>query len=103
MINRRKRRDANHQAIREAFERYGWRVLDTSQLGAGAPDLMVSSGGRTVAVEVKVKRAKLKPHQADWLAQWQGETAVIRDVDEVFAFAKAAALSRNTWAALNAE
>lgn len=80
MINRRKRRDQNQREIIDAFQRCGWRVLDTSQLGGGAPDLMVSRGGRTVAVEVKMPKGKVKAHQQDWLASWGGETAVVRTV-----------------------
>ena len=85
MINRRKRRDANHRELVAAFEQLGWRTLDTSQIGDGAPDLVVSRGGRTVAVELKMPKGKVRPSQADWLASWGGETAVVRSLADVAA------------------
>ena len=89
MINRRKRRDANHRELVAAFEQCGWRTLDTSQIGDGAPDLVVSRGGRTVAVEIKVATGKVKPHQAAWLAAWGGEVAIVRGLEDVAALSGA--------------
>ena len=89
MINRRKRRDGNHAEVLAAFERMGWRTLDCSQLGGGAPDAIVSRHGRTVAVEIKVAKGKVKPHQAAWLAAWGGEVAIVRGLEDVAALSGA--------------
>lgn len=83
MINRRKRRDTNHAEVIAAFKALGWSVIDTSQLGGSVCDLMVARGGRTVAVEVKTAKGKVKPGQTAWLASWPSETAIVRTVKDV--------------------
>jgi Holliday junction resolvase len=83
VINRRKRRDANHKPIVEALRACGWAILDTSQCGDGAPDLIIARAGRVIAVEVKAPKGKLRPDQVDWQAAWPGEHAVIRSVADV--------------------
>jgi hypothetical protein len=48
------RKDANHQEIVSALKLAGYRVVDTSRAGFGAPDLFVlSKAQRFVALEVK--------------------------------------------------
>lgn len=83
MINRRKRRDGNHSELLGVFARLGWTCLDTSQCGGGAPDAICARGGRTVAIEIKTLKGKVKPHQQSWLAAWPGETAIVRSVADV--------------------
>jgi Holliday junction resolvase len=85
VINRRKRRDANHKPIVEALKACGWAILDTSQCGDGAPDLIIARAGRVIAVEVKAPKGTLKPGQVAWLAAWPGEHAVIRSIADVLA------------------
>ena len=93
MINRRKRRDSNHQAILDAFKRLGWSVIDTSQLGGSVADCVVAREGRVVAVEIKTATGKVKPSQAAWLASWQAETAVVRDIGDVIALTRGEVLT----------
>lgn len=38
---------------------------------------------RTVAIEIKSGKAKLREGQAKWLDDWPGEKAVLRSVEEV--------------------
>lgn len=83
MINRRKRRDTNHAEVIAAFKALGWVVIDMSQLGGSVCDLMVARGGRTVAVEVKTAKGKVKPGQTAWLASWPSETAIVRSLRDV--------------------
>ena len=80
-----KRTDANHQPIVHAFRAAGWSVCHTFRLGDSAPDLFVSKLGRTIAVEIKTRLGKVSPGQADWLSSWQGESAVVRSVEDVMA------------------
>lgn len=89
MTHFRHRRDANHALVCEAFQKAGWIVWDTSQGSAtGAPDLVVSKAGRTVVVEVKPHRKMLRASQMRFLGEWQGESAVVRSVDDVIALTK---------------
>ena len=88
------KRDASEREIVEMLEACGWRVLRVSV--ANGPDLIVSrtaylqgtgwlsvSGSRTIAIEVKTGKKKLKPGQAAWMESWPGEKAVLRSADEV--------------------
>jgi hypothetical protein len=110
MINRRKRRDSNHKSVVDAFKAFGWSVLDTSQCGEGAPDLIVAKNywgivrpadpmapageadyvrvPRVLAVEVKTPKGKVKPHQAEWMQMWQGEYVVVRSPEDVAALSR---------------
>ena len=83
MINRRKRRDTNHAEVVAAFKALGWAVLDTSQIGDDACDLVVAKGGRVVAVEIKTAKGKVRPEQTAWLASWPSETAIVRSLRDV--------------------
>lgn len=65
-----------------ALRRAGAAVLDLSQVGRGVPDLLVWYGGRYVLMEVKSPRGELTPREAEWLAVWPGEVAVVRSADE---------------------
>jgi hypothetical protein len=90
------KRDASEAAIVEMLEACGWRVLRVSV--KDGPDLFASKPSRTVlnqhgqffimpercvAIEVKTGSGKLKPGQKRWLDDWPGETAVIRDIEQV--------------------
>ena len=75
------------------LEACGWRVLKVSV--KDGPDLIAAKTRqfrnnevllvlpRTVAIEVKTGKGKLRKGQAAWLESWPGETAVIRDIEQV--------------------
>lgn len=75
---RAKRKDENHNAITEHLERHGWSVADTSGLGFGFPDAVVSKGGFfTAVVEYKdgakpPSARKLTPAEEDFRRNWTG-------------------------------
>lgn len=48
-----RRTDGNHAAIRDELRRLGLSVTDTSHVGGGFPDLVVSLGLEVVFVEIK--------------------------------------------------
>jgi hypothetical protein len=74
--------DSTHKAVVEAFRAAGWHVLSTFRL-PNAPDLFVAKAGRTVAVEVKGPKTKVTAGQQSWHADWPGETAIVRTVEDV--------------------
>lgn len=80
---RRGRRDTNHAEIREAFRRLGWSVLDTADLGHGAPDLVCGRGGRNVLVEVKSPGGILTQDEAQFSLAWRGEYVTVRTLADV--------------------
>ncbi len=84
------KRDASEPEIIEALEKCGWSVLQISV--TDGPDLIVAKmnydcgmclGKRTIALEVKTGKAKLKPGQKDWFDAWPGEKAVMRSAEDV--------------------
>lgn len=89
MTHRRHRLDANHAELVACFKACGWSVWSTSQgQVSGAPDLVVAKAGRTIVVEVKPRTGKLRASQVRFLANWPGESAVVRSVDDVIALTK---------------
>ena len=88
------KRDASEREIVEMLEACGWRVLKVSV--KDGPDLIISrtaylqgtgclspTGSRTIAIEVKSGKAKLREGQAKWMADWPGEKAVLRSAEDV--------------------
>lgn len=58
------RRDGNHKALVDVAQRCGAFVLDTSQLGGGAPDIFVFTWPLGwIAVEIKAGKGKLRMKQ----------------------------------------
>ncbi len=82
------RLDANQAPLMRVFEQLGCKVIDTSILGFGFPDLLISVMGIIVLVEVKnpetaYGRAPLSGHQRDFHARWPCH--VVRTQDEAIA------------------
>lgn len=85
--------DANHNAIRKAFEDAGIWCYSTAQLGAGFPDLMVSRavpgvGPKTALIEIKdgskpPSARMLTPQQLEFHARYPGACFVVTSVDDV--------------------
>jgi Holliday junction resolvase len=86
----RARRDNNHTDIVGTFRACGFSVLDTANLGNGAPDIFVSKAGETWAIEIKdgskpPSARKLTKDEEIFRATWQGEYAIIQSVEDVLA------------------
>ena len=78
----RHRADRNQQEIVDALRDIGASVLVLSQVGGGAPDLLIGMRGRNVLMEVKTKTGKLRSGQVEFMNTWQGEAHVVRSVEE---------------------
>lgn len=75
--------DANHREIVAALRRFGWSVLDLSGVGIpGCPDLLVGARSVNILLEIKSEGGRLRPVQAEWHAEWSGQVAVARTVEE---------------------
>lgn len=82
------RQDANHKAIRGAFESLGCSVASLSSLGGGIPDLLVGYGGLCIAVEVKdaskpPSARKLTPDEERFRMNWKGGYRLVQNLDDV--------------------
>ncbi len=76
----RHRRDLNQKSVKAAFEAMGCAVLDLSQTGNGAPDLLVCSNHDRIPrlVEVKLNKGKIRQSQVEFARRWPGLVYVCR-------------------------
>ncbi len=79
------RQDANHKAIRKAFEERGCSVADLSPLGNGVGDLLVGFSGLCIVVEVKdgsksPSARKLTPVEEKFRMNWKGGYKIVEDL-----------------------
>jgi hypothetical protein len=85
-----RRTDISQREIAETLERIGFSVRDTSRLGNGHPDLVVSWSGRVAHVEAKTPKhydtPQQKKNQAKWREGWQGEVAVLKTAEDALAW-----------------
>jgi len=84
------RRDANHKSIVDALRAAGCSVVDLAPVGNAVPDLLVGVRGRNLLLEVKNPARRTRgdnaagtlEKQAEWRAEWGGQSAVVYTVDE---------------------
>ena len=75
--------DANHTEMVSAFRKLGCSVLSLASLGRGVPDLLVSLGGITWLVEVKMPKGRETDDQIAFISGWKGCRALVRDLEGV--------------------
>ena len=83
-----KRVDSNHSLVVKTLRELGCSVFDTSSVGRGFPDLVVSKGATAL---VEVKRDATAPYtksQLEFLKNWQGTVCRIYDVEGAINLAK---------------
>jgi hypothetical protein len=82
------RKDRNHNEVVAAFEKFGWEVLDVSQL-KNCCDIFISKRWITVAVEIKDGSAKdkrqhmLTDGEEGFRARWKGHYEVVLSLQDV--------------------
>lgn len=86
-MRRAARKDANHGAIVQAFERLGCSVIDVSATPCGF-DIIVGYGGLTMPVEIKdgtkpPSARKLTKNEKKVHDYWTGGARVVKDIDGV--------------------
>lgn len=64
--------DSTQAAIVDALRKCGAFVQHITQVGNGAPDLLVGFRRRTFLLEVKGPKTPLDPRQVEWHASWRG-------------------------------
>ena len=85
---RARRVDANHGEVINAFRKLGFAVADTSRLGGGFPDAVISRKNKTALVEIKdgkkVPSARLltKPER-DFMDGWKGIYLLVENLKQV--------------------
>jgi len=74
------RLDANHVEIRDGLKQCGCSVSEKGPL-----DLLVGYRGRNYLIEIKTAKGKLRPSQEKFFAEWRGQKALVRTLDEAVA------------------
>jgi len=87
-VDRHRRRDGNHKQLVDQLLGVGYSVLDTADLGHGAPDLVVGANGINLLLEVKnpeqpPSKRKLTPQEQDFCNDWRGQYDVVETIDDV--------------------
>lgn len=82
MAVRAKRTDTAHRTILSELRQAGFAVADTSSLGGGFPDAVISRNFLTALLEIKSKRGRktaqerLREAQKDFHSTWKGPIIV---------------------------
>jgi hypothetical protein len=80
-VRRAAKRDTIEASIVSALRKTGWSVEFLSM--KDGPDLLLGLHGATYLAEVKTGKAKLRPGQFIWHAQWGGgKVHVLRSVED---------------------
>lgn len=61
----------------------GVSVLILSQVGNGAPDLLLGFRGKNYLVEIKSKNGKLRQDQKEFIDEWRGQATMAKTLDQV--------------------
>lgn len=86
MPRRAARKDTNHDDIVDAWEKFGYAVAQTYQLGDGFPDLVIAGsnlGDRNCLVEIKYEKGDFTPMERTFWDNWPGMKEVVYTVDDV--------------------
>lgn len=82
-----KRVDANHNEIKDCYERLGVAVVDLSRapqlIGGGVLDLLCSIHGLTWLSETKTEKGELNPAQWHFMSWWKGDVEVVKTPEDV--------------------
>jgi len=81
-MRRANRVDANQPEIVRQLREIGCSVLDTHDLGKGAPDIVVGWRGYNWLFEVKSDKGRMTPDETTFHLTWQGQIHVIRNVEQ---------------------
>ncbi len=94
-MNYNRKTDANHTTISGALRDVGASVSSLHAVGGGLPDLLVGRSSpcpccgmhypQTYVIEIKTERGTLTKPQLAWRADWRGQLAVVRTIDEALA------------------
>jgi hypothetical protein len=89
------RKDENHNDIAELFIAAGASVHDTSRLGGGFPDMVISIYGINILIEVKdgnksPSQQKLTPDEHKFLDKWKGWVEIVRNDQDALRIIKQA-------------
>lgn len=81
------RTDANQTEIVKALRSIGASVTVLSSVGKGVPDILVGFKGINLLMEIKdgnkpPSARKLTPDEMQWHSTWNGQKAVVNNVDE---------------------
>lgn len=88
-MRKRGRIDGNQVAIVRALRQMGYSVLSISDIGNGAPDLVIGAAGKNYLVELKdwtqpVSKRKLTLDEKAFHLGWQGQISVAETIEDIW-------------------
>lgn len=72
-----RRKDSNHNTIKDVFLKMGCTVVDLFRLSEDNPDLLVGCAGVDQLVEVKSIHGELFDGQSDMHTEWRGAVPIV--------------------------
>lgn len=89
-VDRHRRRDGNHRQIIDGLIALGCTVLDTADLGHGAPDCIAGWRGLNFLFEIKnparpKSARKLSADEQAFCSAWAGQYDIIETVEDAWA------------------
>ena len=75
--------DRNQAQIVGELRDLDFSVLIMSQLGNGAPDILVGKYGISLPVEIKYPGEKMTPAEEKWFGNWHGSGIIAETTEEI--------------------
>ena len=77
------RKDANHDEIKDAFERMGWRTIDTFNSNGTMLDLLIYKFNRPpLFIEVKSKYGELTDREERFIERHPERSRIVRSFED---------------------
>ena len=77
-----RKKDDNHNDIKQFVESLGISWMDTHELGNDRPDAVVGKGPWNILVEIKSSKGKQTKGQSNFFQLWRGPKMVVRCCQE---------------------
>ena len=74
--------DANQSEIVQALRAAGCSVQSLASVRHGCPDVLAGRDGANYVLEIKSPTGTLTSAERQWQADWRGQVAVVRSVEE---------------------
>jgi hypothetical protein len=81
-----RRSDGNQPEIIAQLRAIGATVIDTHNLGHGAPDILVGWHGKNYLFEIKMPGGQITPDEKEFAQYWKGQSTLIRNAEQAIEY-----------------